>query len=199
MSEPRIETIVDQMFPIETDEIEHVLSGLPDCACGYATKYFSEMDRDDREIVQWYLMQGVTPVAIEEYTSELVTGYAHVDPQRTAHNGIQAAHRELIRVARYLDLFFSSNNFFPRIDTFSQTVTNDQGRYDTIIFRGWANFAHDTNEGFSLKWYKDLLMAAHTTEYIRHAEAFIDDPHAVPHVFNQDLILRHRTEAQESL
>lgn len=173
-----------------------ILSGIPDFTYGEAEGYFRKLGEEDREIVSWYLQQGVGPYQAENYVISLARGYAIADPERTASAAMDSAHVELRRITRLIEIFLADGNFFPYLEICNVSARDENGNYEgSIDVWGWTSFG-TSNEGIcSLQGYKERIRDSQISQYIELAHGFIDDPSHAPHVFNQAEMLE---EARQS-
>ncbi len=174
-----------------------VLSGIPDYSGGgRAETFFRGLDEQDREVVSWYLQQGIGPYQIQSYVYSLVKGYAVVDPDRKASEVMESAHVELRRINRLLDIFLSDGDYFPYIETCNVSARDEEGNYQGCIeVKGWTRLGTSGEGLFSLQSLKTTLRNRRVGEYIERAHGFINDPSSAPRSFNQDEMLRQIRES----
>ena len=170
------EPIIDRLFPNEGVEQDH-LAGLPDCTNGRATTFFEGLSDEDRELTQWYLLQGINPMNIQEYLVDLATGYASVDLERAYADGLQAAHDEVARARKFIDIFFASQKFFPIVRIFSEGVYEDGVRTGSVDFEGWLNMG-DNFGLFSIENIRGYL-SENVAPVPGLVDQFLDDPSSV--------------------
>jgi hypothetical protein len=187
------ESIVDQLFP--EPEQPDILGGLPDFTNGEATKFFLALDPNDRDLVQWYLQQGVSPRSADKYTADLVRGYAVVDPERKSRPGIYSAHQELRRVERFISIFLESKGFFPTIERNSEPIRDEKGVIGSIKVDGWGQIASDIG---ALRMYQ-LIVEEQIAPLFPKMHAFIDSPQDAPLHFNQYEILSKARGEREAI
>lgn len=191
-SEPRI-----QDSPPDTGQVDvrEWLGGLTDYSRGKVLDFFEALSEPDREIVSWYVQQGLSPNAVEGYVDNLVRGFAVADPERKYDGAQQAAQEELDRVLQYFRVFLDSNEFFPWVKKFNQLVRDDEtNEPDRIVELGWCNYA---DGGTGVGCLRNL-QKGQTVEYMQTlvelAKQFISKSDAVSQVFNQEKILREARE-----
>ena len=192
-------SILDQLMPIDGGSA-NLLAGLPDRTGGGAERYFTALSEEDRELVQWYLMQGITPWEVEEYTRNLVQGYAFYDPQRTSKGGKEGAHAELARVRRHLELFLACENedFFPSVALSRDLIVDDvTGEEEYIYSEGWESI-HDGFYATDIDYIKKGIGASSIMHFMDLADSFIDDPNGGACVFNLEAIIRGYQEEMQA-
>ncbi|MCA9332356.1 hypothetical protein KDA00_00610 [Candidatus Saccharibacteria bacterium] len=101
---------IERIFP-ESQFEEDLLAGLPDFTFGHALEYFADLNTDDRELVQWYVIQHVYPEDTLSYCFDMAYGYRLIDPDRVSTLGLEAARKELSRINRYNELFMTATSF----------------------------------------------------------------------------------------
>lgn len=192
----RVEESQEHLTDVHNDT-SMLLSGMPDYSGGIAEAFFRELDEQDREVVSWYLQQGIGPYQIQSYVYSLARGYAVVDPDRKASGAMESAHVELGRINRLLDIFLSDGDYFPFIETCNVSARDEDGKYEGFIeVQGWTRLGTSGEGPFSLQALKSALRNRRVDEYIELAHGFIDDPTSAPRIFNQDEMLR---QVQESI
>lgn len=185
--------ILDRLFPIDQCE-EDILGGYEDYSNGMATKYFGRLAAGDRDIVQWYAAQNLTPIETEGYTYDLVTGYAVVDPTRSNEGGISSAHTEIARARRFIELFVMSGKYFPMLDRVDEPTFDEAGALTgEIQIDAWTNF-QPNRVARNLHREASRIHLALYEQFDR----FIDDPLGAPEMFDQDEIVAEHTKALQS-
>lgn len=167
---------------------EDILAGIPDYSGGRAEAYFRGLCEDDRELVQWYIQQGIGPHGTERYVWEMVKGYALVDPHRQSALAIEAAHHEINRIERYLELFINATDFFPELHQY-HSYLKDSDTGETMPFHevAWSSFS--SMEGsLSLPWHQKNIQER-IVPLMPYAHAFLDDPDSAPAYFDQARII----------
>lgn len=185
--------ILDRVFPLGQCE-ENILGGYEDFSYTRATEFFKGLSEADREIVQWYAGQSLSPAIIENYAFDLARGYAVVDPDRTCSGGIASAHLEIARVRRFAELSMISDGYFPILVQYKEPVFDEDGtQTGAINIMGWANLLADYEFRKVFKEYIPDTMTLYD-----NIDRFLDDPSAAPGVFNQDRIIAKHKETIEA-
>jgi|GEM_PF-6977103 len=187
--------LLGNIFP-ESEATDDVLCGLIDATDGHALNFFTHLAKDEREIVQWYVSQSILPFNAEGYAIELAKGYAIVDPNRVHADAMESAHAELGRLETFLDIFVGSKDFFPIIGKFNISTRDESGNLaGSIDVDGWDNvFAYSRVAGIAAM---KADVRSRSLPIIKMTQLFIDDPRAVPRLFDQEKILRdHQLKMQ---
>jgi len=183
--------ILDTHFP-ESDRPPDVLLGLKDDSDGNAAQFFGMLDASDREIVQHYLQNFIAPVSlmgrdVESYVSNLVAGYAVVDPARSSYEGVQAALYEVARLQRYLEIFAEGEGYFPWVGQDVQSFSDDEtGELVVVTSNIWTDLEQSVGL-YGTDYLRDRV-TKNVLPIVRSAAFFLVDPNDNEH-FSQDYIL----------
>ncbi len=188
---------LDRIFPGLDEISDDALNGMADFTNGKARTYFEGLSEYDRELVQWYALQGTgNAYVMLWYLQGLVEGYAVVDPARSAKRAIKSAHEELDRIGRFAELFSSSDDFFPQINEIKYSVTDDAtGELVPIVEQGWHEFPLGSSS-VGLETHRELF-TEEIIPAIAAAHQFLDDPKAGSEFFDQSEIYRNYLDGKQ--
>lgn len=178
---------IDTLFPLDgaEDLSTDFLDGLIDASNGRVEEYFRSLSDDDRELVQWYLHQGVGPFQVVTYAAELVKGYAIVDTTRSNNAAIESAQEELERLNRFMELYLESD-LFPKIGKYN-IATYEEGVYaGSVDVLGWDVMS--PRLGFMNHRARQQMLAEPWPSYFQSCMDFLHDPEGATDYFDQAAI-----------